>query len=150
MSWRQRAKCRGEGPELFFGTFEETPANRIKRERRAIAFCRGCDVRLECLDEGQNEEGIWGGLTEADRRRAAMRKPEARPIRIPIRNTTGDNTVDVTGWVQLEQDATAALYRKDSETSWHGSEFVVVKSGQVILVTVDLADAYMSYRRVIG
>lgn len=62
--WMHAAACRGMDPELFF------PA-RGEGIDTARHVCRSCDVRAECLaycmslDE---HHGIWGGLSERDRR----------------------------------------------------------------------------------
>ena len=40
--------------------------------KAAKAICRGCEVRVECLDwalANDERHGIWGGLSEMDRRR---------------------------------------------------------------------------------
>ena len=72
--WREFAACREEDPELFFpiGT---GPAADAQAER-AKAVCRRCPVLEQCLtyalSSGQ-DAGIWGGLTE-DERRALRRR----------------------------------------------------------------------------
>lgn len=71
--WRELAACREEDPELFFpiGT---GPAADAQAEQ-AKAVCRRCPVLEQCLtyalSSGQ-DAGIWGGLTEDERR--AMRR----------------------------------------------------------------------------
>ena len=68
--WRDDAACRDADPELFF------PDGDIRSARahvmNAKLICRGCLVRSTCLSwalaSGQ-EAGIWGGLTEDERRR---------------------------------------------------------------------------------
>ena len=149
MTWRSKAKCKGHSPSLFFGTIEEVPSERIRREKQAALFCRGCEVRLDCLDAGKNEEGMWGGLTEAERRRLKTTTHNTAPVIIRVQSFRGPKDVDATGWVLLEQDNNSRLYRRDSETSWHGSEFVVIAKGEIVLVTVDLNAAYIHYRRVV-
>ncbi len=64
---RQRGACVGKDSRLFFpqGDFKEIIA-------KAKAICDSCEVRLECLEYaiGTNQsEGIWGGKTEAERKR---------------------------------------------------------------------------------
>lgn len=63
--------CRGMDTVLFFG-YEGEPQRRIAgRERRAKAVCAVCPVRDACLETalGRPERyGIFGGLTEAERR----------------------------------------------------------------------------------
>lgn len=70
MDWRQHAACAGHDPELFFpvGTSEAAFA----QAEQAKAICRGCAVSDECLQwavETNQDVGIWGGLTEDQRRR---------------------------------------------------------------------------------
>ncbi|MFC0081494.1 WhiB family transcriptional regulator [Aciditerrimonas ferrireducens] len=64
-AWQHRANCMGVDPDLFF-------PERGASTREAKAVCRGCVVREECLEYAlANGEkfGIWGGLSERERRR---------------------------------------------------------------------------------
>lgn len=65
--WRNRARCANhEDPELFFS---EDRAGRLA----AKAVCRACPVPVDCLSEAiadKLEDGVWGGLTPKDRRKA--------------------------------------------------------------------------------
>lgn len=64
-SWQRRANCMGVDPDLFF-------PERGASTREAKEVCRGCVVREECLEYAlTNSEkfGIWGGLSERERRR---------------------------------------------------------------------------------
>lgn len=61
--WRLRAACRTGDPDALFveGAAQKT-AKRI---------CHGCAVRYDCLAEaldGRIESGVWGGMTERERR----------------------------------------------------------------------------------
>jgi WhiB family redox-sensing transcriptional regulator len=71
-TWQLRASCRGPGSVLFFPpTYSERKDERDERERRAKAICAGCPVRLPCLEYAtgiREPHGIWGGLTESERR----------------------------------------------------------------------------------
>lgn len=64
-TWRQRGACRGLDPDIFYpGTDEEAG--------EAKAICDICPVRQPCLEHAlavREREGIWGGLTERERRR---------------------------------------------------------------------------------
>ena len=66
--WRADAACRNADPELFFPDGDV----RFARVKTAKLICRGCPVSATCLSwalaSGQ-EAGIWGGLTEEERRR---------------------------------------------------------------------------------
>ena len=68
--------CKGEDPNLFFGPDAEFVSARQVREAKAKAVCAGCPVRDACLayalDTGE-AYGIWGGLSE-DERRAILRR----------------------------------------------------------------------------
>jgi len=72
-TWQLRAACRGPESALFFPpTYAEHKEDRDAREHRAKAICAECSVRAECLDYAVTigeQHGIWGGLTEAERRR---------------------------------------------------------------------------------
>ena len=71
-TWQLRAACRGPESALFFPpTYPERKDDRDGREARAKAICAECPVRAECLDYAlsiREPHGIWGGLTEAERR----------------------------------------------------------------------------------
>lgn len=67
--WTQRARCRGLDPEQFF-------VRSLQDARSAIQVCQRCPVRQECLDYAVDEDievGVWGGLTERQRRAYARR-----------------------------------------------------------------------------
>lgn len=70
--WQVRAACRGPGARLFFPpAYQERKDEREERERRAKAICAGCAVQRDCLEYAMSIRelhGIWGGLTEAERR----------------------------------------------------------------------------------
>jgi WhiB family redox-sensing transcriptional regulator len=70
--WREQAGCRDYPPILFFGADDsEAQAERRIREDEAKQVCARCLVRQECLDYAlatREAYGIWGGLTEVERR----------------------------------------------------------------------------------
>ena len=68
-AWQDYANCLGVDPDLFF-------PERGASTREAKEVCRGCVVREECLEYAlANGEkfGIWGGMSERERRR--IRRP---------------------------------------------------------------------------
>jgi WhiB family redox-sensing transcriptional regulator len=79
MDWVHRARCKDEDPELFFPIGTAGPA--AAQVDAAKAICMQCEVRSECLewamDTGQ-DAGVWGGLSEEERRalRRARRRSE--------------------------------------------------------------------------
>ena len=79
MDWRHRAACRDEDPELFFPIGNTGPA--LVQIEEAKAVCRRCAVIDECLrwalDTGQ-DSGVWGGLSEDERRALERRNARLR------------------------------------------------------------------------
>lgn len=68
LAWLERAGCRGEDTELFFGPAAERPESRGLREDAALEVCDRCEVRRECIGYARRnrEYGVWGE-TETDR-----------------------------------------------------------------------------------
>lgn len=77
--WRNSAACLDEDPELFWPVGNTVAS--IPQIAEAKAICGGCDVRADCLqwalDHGQ-DAGIWGGLTDDERRSLKRREARAR------------------------------------------------------------------------
>jgi len=74
-SWQTQANCLGVDPDLFF-------PERGASTREAKEVCRGCVVRHSCLEYALlNGEkfGIWGGLSERERRRIRRQRGLSRP-----------------------------------------------------------------------
>jgi WhiB family redox-sensing transcriptional regulator len=64
-NWRQRAACRGVDPDIFYPVSDDA-------SEEAKAICASCSVRQACLEyslSAREREGVWGGLTERERRR---------------------------------------------------------------------------------
>jgi WhiB family transcriptional regulator, redox-sensing transcriptional regulator len=77
MDWRHRALCRDEDPELFFPIGTTGPA--LVQIEQAKAVCRRCPVTQSCLDwalRAGQDSGVWGGLSEDERR--ALKRRQAR------------------------------------------------------------------------
>ena len=78
MDWRHRSACLDEDPELFFPITETGPTAAAQIAEARIV-CGGCPVRDLCLQWALNtgqDAGVWGGLTERERR--ALRRREGR------------------------------------------------------------------------
>jgi WhiB family transcriptional regulator, redox-sensing transcriptional regulator len=63
--WQERALCAQTDPEAFF-------PEKGGSTREAKRICMGCEVRAECLEYALAHDerfGIWGGLSERERRR---------------------------------------------------------------------------------
>ena len=68
-SWQEHALCAQTDPEAFF-------PEKGGSTREAKRVCLSCDVRSECLEYALNNDerfGIWGGLSERERRRLKRR-----------------------------------------------------------------------------
>jgi WhiB family redox-sensing transcriptional regulator len=69
--WISQASCRGQDPDALF--VQGAAQNRAKQ------ICGGCVVRTECLADALDnriEFGVWGGMTERERRALLRRRPE--------------------------------------------------------------------------
>jgi WhiB family redox-sensing transcriptional regulator len=69
-AWRDRASCRDTSPELFFPI--GTTGVALEQIDAAKRVCHECPVASECLEFAlatNQEAGVWGGLTEDERRR---------------------------------------------------------------------------------
>lgn len=77
MDWRHEAACLDEDPELFFPIGNTGPA--LLQIEEAKQVCKRCAVREACLQwalEAGQDHGVWGGLSEDERR--AMKRRAAR------------------------------------------------------------------------
>ena len=100
--WSSLAACRHGGADSLFGP--STEQNLAKR------ICRGCPVRMECLADALDnriEWGVWGGMTERERRGLLRRHPsvpswrglfeqalEAKHSAAPIATATRDPSAE--------------------------------------------------------
>ena len=78
MDWRTNAACIDEDPELFFPIGTTGPA--LEQLERAKAVCDTCTVTEACLEwalQTNQDSGVWGGLSE-DERRAVRRSRQRR------------------------------------------------------------------------
>jgi WhiB family redox-sensing transcriptional regulator len=69
LSWQERALCAQTDPEAFF-------PEKGGSTREAKKVCSGCEVRQECLEYALAHDerfGIWGGLSERERRKLKRR-----------------------------------------------------------------------------
>lgn len=68
--WASAAACKSRQPDELF--VKGAAQNRAKQ------LCQGCPVRTECLAEALDnriEWGVWGGMTERERRALLRRRP---------------------------------------------------------------------------
>ncbi|MEU9376832.1 WhiB family transcriptional regulator [Streptomyces sp. NPDC048255] len=69
--WQSRAACRDLGTSRFFHPAGERGEDREERDAAAKRVCAGCPVRAACLEHALRSRepfGVWGGLTEEERR----------------------------------------------------------------------------------
>ncbi|HMM95587.1 MAG: WhiB family transcriptional regulator [Micrococcales bacterium] len=71
--WAPLGKCAGSDPDALFV--------QGKAQRAAKIVCKGCPVVAECLADAldnRTEFGVWGGMTERERRALLRRRPDVR------------------------------------------------------------------------
>jgi WhiB family transcriptional regulator, redox-sensing transcriptional regulator len=81
MDWRAEAACMDEDPELFFPVGTTGPA--VDQAYEAKRVCARCVVREPCLEfalDTRQDAGVWGGLTEDERR--SLRRARQRRRRM--------------------------------------------------------------------
>ena len=79
MDWRHKAACLTEDPELFFPVGNTGPA--LQQIEEAKKICMRCVVREQCLSwalEAGQDHGVWGGLSEDERRAIKRRAARSR------------------------------------------------------------------------
>ena len=75
--WTSLAQCRGSQPDELF--VKGAAQNKAKQ------LCGGCPVRTECLAEALDNEiewGVWGGMTERERRAILRKRPNVTSWRV--------------------------------------------------------------------
>src|SRR4051794_721626 len=73
LEWASQARCSSQDPDALFV--------RGKAQHDAKAICRTCPVLAECLAEAldnRTEFGVWGGMTERERRALLRKRPDIR------------------------------------------------------------------------
>ena len=72
--WQERANCLGVDPDLFF-------PERGATTKEAKSVCGGCEVKNECLEYALRHGekfGVWGGMSERERRRIRRQRALVR------------------------------------------------------------------------
>jgi WhiB family redox-sensing transcriptional regulator len=76
--WQARAACRGPQAAIFFPpAHAERKEEKAERESRAKEICATCCVRRDCLEYAiriREPHGIWGGLSESERKQMLDRQ----------------------------------------------------------------------------
>lgn len=94
LSWQDRGRCAETFPDAFF-------PEKGGSTREAKAVCRSCEVRESCLQyalEHDERFGIWGGMSERERRR--------------LKRQSGASLKDGIAVTDADWDATQARYRE--------------------------------------
>ncbi|MGV9870275.1 WhiB family transcriptional regulator [Rhodococcus koreensis] len=79
--WQRDARCISVGSEVFFGPEGERRDAREHREHTTKQYCRTCTVRRECRNyalQAGEPFGVWGGMSEVDRRFPRTDHPDGR------------------------------------------------------------------------
>ncbi len=83
--WTTRAACRDSDPDELF--VQGAAQNRAKTR------CFGCVVRTECLADALDnrvEFGVWGGMTERERRALLRRRPDVASWRVLLESARAE------------------------------------------------------------
>ena len=85
LDWRSRAACRDKDPELFFPVGNTgTAFQQITEAKSVCTACEVADSCLKCAINTNQDYGVWGGMSEDERRalkRRTMRSPRANAMR---------------------------------------------------------------------
>ena len=79
MNWRDRAACLSAETDLFFPIGSTGSA--VLQVHEAKRVCADCPVRADCLDWAVKlnvDHGVWGGLSEEERRSLKRRQTRKR------------------------------------------------------------------------
>lgn len=96
--WSVQAACRTADPDELF--------TQGAAQNRAKAVCTGCPVRTECLADALDnrvEFGVWGGLTERERRALLRRRPSVRSWRRLLETARTEYELSV-GILPIDED----------------------------------------------
>lgn len=80
--WATRAQCSGKDPDALFV--------RGKAQHEAKTVCKTCPVLAQCLAEAldnRTEFGVWGGMTERERRALLRRRPDVKSWKRLLRSS---------------------------------------------------------------
>ena len=90
--WASQASCSGQDPDALFV--------RGKAQHDAKAVCKTCPVLAQCLAEAldnRTEFGVWGGMTERERRALLRKRPGHHLWKAALRDRYGRTRTSTTG-----------------------------------------------------
>ena len=113
--WRELAACRGADLEVFF-------PERGESAEAARQVCARCPVRQPCLDYAISNRivyGVWGGLTERERRTLRSRWVRAsrreRDRAILAADTAGDTAAAIGRSFGLSRTSVSRVLAHDAD-----------------------------------
>ncbi|MFG3284526.1 WhiB family transcriptional regulator [Streptomyces sp. NPDC048111] len=90
LAWTERAVCGEADAEALFAEGA--------KQQDAAALCAMCPVRTECLAHALDERiefGVWGGMTERERRSLLRRRPDVTSWRRLLERARAEHTAPV-------------------------------------------------------
>lgn len=124
--WRNAAACRETDPEIFFPVGDGPAAQQQTDDAKAICYrCPVLDTCLRWALDNRQDVGIWGGLTEAERRRLHRRKArsgkpqEVQAAALPVVQAVTPRSL-------ASVLAEGAIDSIDGHVLWTGSHRIVV------------------------
>ena len=90
--WTAQALCNAGDPDLLFA--------RGAAQNLAKLVCRSCPVRTQCLADALDnrvEYGVWGGMTERERRALLRRRPNVKSWRALLEAARDEHQLQRTG-----------------------------------------------------
>ena len=90
--WQYEAACRDLDTELFFHPEGERGSTRRRRAANAKAICATCPVIEQCRSyalAAQEPYGIWGGMTEEERREEIRSSGRGRRVSLSLKRSAG-------------------------------------------------------------
>ena len=112
--WRHSAACLGADAETWFPIGSTGPAR--QQIEAAIAVCSTCPVRTACLQyalDHRIDDGVWGGMSEDERRAYKRRSNRARATGAPL-----PDPVVLPGTLPAEATAHVVGAYRDDRKSW--------------------------------
>ncbi|WP_159944301.1 MULTISPECIES: WhiB family transcriptional regulator [unclassified Nocardiopsis] len=101
--WTTRALCRRLDPDALFV--------QGAAQHRAKLICRGCPVRTECLADALDnrvEFGVWGGMTERERRALLRKHPEVTRWRPLLEEADREGADDLARYAAVHAEGSSA------------------------------------------
>ena len=91
LTWRERGRCKGADPTVFYPEDDEDPGRRGQGDLRDLRVREAC---LEYALAAREKIGVWGGYTARERRRLVRQRRRASLTR--VRRSCAQLTVTLT------------------------------------------------------